>query len=477
MIRLAVTIDVQGAIQVIEGKVHHVDYEQSVHIPCFHLAQIAERYGLKITFFVPLGELLDDHPQVISLLSSLTAKHDCQALVHLAVPLMKEEEIVQRLLEEKSIHERYLGRPPKAIRAGGHNVGFGRKWMDCIKEAGYAIDSSVFPGASTIATWAILAKAAPTEESRWGTRSLQFDFRGAPLTGSYFAHEDNISRPGNSSLVEVPVTVREYSERRPFLYRFDFQHQDVAGLRSTISHFLDEEALEEELVVNLATQSAGNIYSLRWRRWQRCGPNYRLNRFEAFARWLNHVYLGDKVASITIGDIDPHAIRPLVRWSREQPEYFGGRTIRDNSALGDPDYRKDRTTMTLGEATIHERIQSSGVRAFEEYEPQYIPMVHKTTLVHGVLARLGWARRVIMDMEQVGMACQIPFVYGMMRRLAWARRLTANMVLSVLALLCLLVMLPWALRHIWALAGKGKHRVAEEHLLGQSYPNHLNVRK
>lgn len=457
MIRLAVTVDVRGAIQVVDGKVHHLDYEHSLQMPCLHLAQIAERYGLKITFFIPLRELLDDHPQVIKLFSSLAEKHDCQALVHLPVPLMKGEAIVQRLVEEASLHERYLGRPPKAIRAGGHNVGHGRKWMDCITEAGYAIDSSVWPGASSIASWAILATAVPVEESRWGIGALQFDFRGAPLTGAYFAHEDTISRPGNSSLLEVPVTVRDYSERRPFLYRFDFQHQDVAGLRSTISHFLDEEAPEEELVVNLATQSAGNIYSLRWQRWQRCGPNYRFNRFEAFARWLNHVYLGNKVASISLGDIDPHAIRPLVRWSREQPEYFGGRTIRGNPALGDPDYRKDRTTMTLGEATIAERMRSSGWRAVEEYEPQYVLMGHRTTFVHGALARLAQARRVIMDIEHVEMACQVPFVHSVVRRLAWARRLTGDIVLSVPALLCLLVMLPWVL---WAYPGSSRKQKA-----------------
>jgi len=445
VIRLAVTVDVQGAIQVVDGKVHHLDYEQSLEMPCLHLSQIAERYGLRITFLVPLGELLDDHPQVIRLLSSLAEKHDCQALVHLPVPLMKREAIVKRLVEEASLHERYLGRPPKAIRAGGHNVGLGRKWMDCIREAGYAIDSSVWPGASSIASWAILATAVPAEESRWGTGALQFDFRGAPLTGVYFADEDTISRPGNSSLLEVPVTVRDYSERRPFLYRFDFQHQDVAGLRSTISQFLDEEALEEELVVNLATQSAGNMYSLKWKRWEHCGPNYRLNRFDAFARWLNHVYLGNKVVSISLGDIDPHTIRPLVRWSREQPEYFGGRTIRGNPAVGDPDYRKDRTAMTLGEATIAERMRSSGWRAVEEYEPQYVPMVHPTTFVHGVLARLARAKRVIMDIEHVGMACQVPFVHSVLRRLAWARRFTGDMVLSVSALLYLLAMLPWAL--------------------------------
>lgn len=315
MIRLAVTVDVRGAIQLVDGKVHHLDYERSLHRPCVHLAQVAERYGLRITFFVPLGELLDDYPQVIGLLSSLAQKHDCQALVHLPVPLLERGAIVGSLVEEASLHERYLGRRPKAIRAGGHNVGHGRKWMDCIMEAGYAIDSSVWPGASTIASWGILATAVPATESRWGTGALQFDFRDAPLTGAYFADEDTLSRPGSSSLPEVPVTVRDYSQRRPFCYRFDFQRQDVAGLKTTITQFLDEEALREELVVNMATQSAGNIYSLGWQRWQHCGPNYRLKRFEAFARWLNQVHLGNKVASIGLGDIDPHAICPVVRWS------------------------------------------------------------------------------------------------------------------------------------------------------------------
>jgi len=471
VIRLAVTVDVGGAIEVIDGKVHHLGYEQSLHTPCLLLSQIAERYGLKITFFVPLGELLEDYPEVIRLLSRLAEKHDCQALVHLPVTLMKREAIVDRLVEEASLHERYLDRPPKAIRAGGHNVGDDRKWIDCIMEAGYAIDSSVWPGASTVAGRDISAMAVPAAESRWGTGAVQFDFRGAPLTGAYFADKDTISRPGNSSLLEVPVTVRDYSERRPFFYRFDFQYQDMAGLKSTLSRFIDEEARGEELMLNLATQSAGNMYSLRWRRWQHCGPNYRLKRFEAFARWLNRVHLGSNVASISLGEIDPHVIRPVVRWSREQPEYFGARRICDKPGRGDLECRKGKTTVMLGEDSVAEQRQSLGL-AVDEVVPRYVAVIDRMPFVQIMLRRLAWARQLTVDVEHAGMVCQIPFVHSVLRRLAGAWRFTEDTVLSVSALLCLLATLPWALWAYFDVGRKGKHGVAENAAFGR--PRHAS---
>jgi len=444
VIRLASTVDVRGVIQVIDGRAHHLDYERSLEMPCMHLAQIADRYGLRITFLMPLSELIDDHPQVVSLLSSLAERHDCQALVHLPVPIMSNKAIVQRLNEEAYLHKKYLGRLPKAIRAGGHNVGHGRKWIDSVMEADYIIDSSVWPGASTTASRDILSMVVPTEESRWGTGAFQFDFRGAPLTGSYFADEDMISRPGGSSLLEVPITVREHTERRPFLDRFDFQYQDVASLRSIISQFLDEEALRTELLVNLATQSSGNMYSLQWLRWQHCDPNYRLKRFDNFAKWLNRVYLGTNVTSITLGDINPHTFCPAVRWSREQAEYYGAQTIRGKAAIGDSDCQKDLTSVTHGEATVTQHRQSWDL-ACERTTPDYVGTVYRIPFAHNVLRRFGKARRIIIDAECEWTVCQIPFAHSILRRLSWIWRFTEDVLLSVPAVLCLLVMLPWAL--------------------------------
>jgi hypothetical protein len=94
-----------------------------------------------------------------------------------------------------------FGRPPRAFRAG--RFGLGPRSIGCLESLGYWVDSSVTPFVS----W-----------ERSGARGLSY--RGAP-TQPYRPSPSSPGQPGDSTLVEVPVTIRpRTASRLPWLGRF-----------------------------------------------------------------------------------------------------------------------------------------------------------------------------------------------------------------------------------------------------------------
>ena len=61
-------IDVESSKVVRDGEMHHLHYKEDIEKPCKKIIRIADKYGAKITFMLPLSEILLDHKEIIGLI-------------------------------------------------------------------------------------------------------------------------------------------------------------------------------------------------------------------------------------------------------------------------------------------------------------------------------------------------------------------------------------------------------------------------
>lgn len=125
MTRMLITIDVESSKEVRNGKMHHLYYKEDIENPCKKIVRIADKYGAKITFMLPLSEILPDHKEIIGLMDLMSGNHDIQVHLHRPIPLLTEKELTEILKNEVDLIEEFTGIKPVAIRAGGYNVGKG----------------------------------------------------------------------------------------------------------------------------------------------------------------------------------------------------------------------------------------------------------------------------------------------------------------------------------------------------------------
>lgn len=343
MVYLLVTIDTESQKVRIENRLRHVDYTGSIEEPVRLLLDLGDSIGLKYSFFLPLGELLPDYPQVVDLLEQILLRgHDIQAHLHLPFPRATETQIADWLGEEVRLFGRYAGYQPIAIRAGGYAVGKGSKWINAILSCGFRIDSSVWAGANTETTMLIYDEQKAIEEGWWGPGALEFDFRGAPLGGAYFCQSDNLARIGDSSLLELPISMREYDELNPWQYKFDPQWQDGARLVRMFRSMAAAENEDCDLYLNMSWHSEqARFWDSRVRRLAPGGEwlNYPLpplRSFLNFVRKWRSSELANEVQSVCLRDIEPDEIKPCVFWARYHAEYWQGQPgVReaDNSVM------------------------------------------------------------------------------------------------------------------------------------------------
>ena len=331
MVYLLVTIDTESQKVRVENRLRHVDYVGSIVEQVHLLLDLGDRFGLKYTFFLPLGELLPDYPEVVDLLEQILSRgHDVQAHRHLPFPKATEAQIVEWLGDEVRLFERYAGYRPIAIRAGGYAVGRGGKWINAILTCGFRIDSSVWAGANTETTILIRDEQKAIEEEWWGPGALEFDFRGAPIGGAYFCQLDNLAAIGDSPLLEIPISLRDYDEVNPWQYKFDPQWQDGATLVRMFRSMVAAENAGGDLYLNMSWHSGqARFWDSRVRRsipWgdQLHYPLPHLRSFMHFARnWYSSEF-ADKVQPICLRDVNPEEIQPCVLWGRHQAEYWIG---------------------------------------------------------------------------------------------------------------------------------------------------------
>ena len=244
MTKMLITIDVESSKEVRDGVMHHLHYKEDIERPCKRIIKIADKYGAKVTFMVPLSEILVDHKAILELMDLMINNHDIQVHLHRPTPLLSEKELTGILKAEADLVNELTGHKPVAIRAGGYNVGTGEKWIRSVLSAGLKIDCSVWPGVSTLKSRKIMDGAVRNEERYWGKGALYFDFRDAPMFGPYRVRDDNVARIGNTKLVEIPITVSKYEEVNPWKYRFDPKNQGVRQMRDTVLQHSDKAMLE-----------------------------------------------------------------------------------------------------------------------------------------------------------------------------------------------------------------------------------------
>jgi len=135
MTKMLITIDVESSKEVRDGVMHHLHYKEDIERPCKRIIKIADKYGAKVTFMVPLSEILVDHKAILELMDLMINNHDIQVHLHRPTPLLSEKELTGILKAEADLVNELTGHKPVAIRAGGYNVGKGAKWIQSVLNA------------------------------------------------------------------------------------------------------------------------------------------------------------------------------------------------------------------------------------------------------------------------------------------------------------------------------------------------------
>ncbi len=235
MIDVCISVDVESRKGWDGERVVHLDVERDVRGGCVALDGLAARFGARLTFFYPVTELAHSGTGVAELAAKLAARHELGVHAHLPFAAWDEPRIAGALTLEADALERATGVRPVSVRAGGYATGDQRAWIAACGRAGFRVDSSVWPGASTDTSWEA-AHAAGTYAALWGGGGIAYDYRGAPIAGLYPVAADSLCRPGDGPLLEAPIAAVAYEERdaRPFL--LDAHGMSAETLVASLEH-------------------------------------------------------------------------------------------------------------------------------------------------------------------------------------------------------------------------------------------------
>ena len=306
LIRLLITIDAESTKSVEEGRIRHLRYETDIAIPCRKIMTIADRYEARVTFMLPIGEISVHNKAVFDLAKEMSKRHDIQVHLHRPFPLISDDEIVELIKSEMELIEGIAGHRPTCIRAGGYSVGEGGKWINCISRAGLQIDCSVWSGANIFTTRSIADSALAREEKRWGRGALYFDFRNAPLAGAYTPSADNLAQVGESAIVEIPISMRGYSEVDPWKYRLDPQTQRFGEMKETLFAYLRKAHETRDFVLEMIWHTNNNFSILR-----PLGIVYDHRSARDFEHLLRYIYIHHNrkdVQFTSVSELDLHQI-------------------------------------------------------------------------------------------------------------------------------------------------------------------------
>ncbi|MCU0599695.1 MAG: DUF3473 domain-containing protein [Desulfobacterales bacterium] len=119
--------------------------EQRVHINTKSILQLLKKYEVRATFFV-LGWIADKHPQVVKDIVKDGHEIGCHSYWHRPVFELTPQEFREDTLRAKSILESICGKRIASYRAPSYSITRKSLWaLDILKEAGFKIDSSIFP--------------------------------------------------------------------------------------------------------------------------------------------------------------------------------------------------------------------------------------------------------------------------------------------------------------------------------------------
>lgn len=175
---------------------------------------LCDRYGVRPTYVVTWS--ITQSEEAVSMLRAWARAGRCEIGTHLhpwttppwsplddspAFPSELDTEVLSAKLRTltEAIAERF-GRAPTSYRAG--RFGADGRTAQVLSALGYACDSSVTP----LVSW---ARSPGLRDGRGGP-----DFSRAPLD-PYFPDADDLSREGELSLVEIPISIVD-QDRLPF---------------------------------------------------------------------------------------------------------------------------------------------------------------------------------------------------------------------------------------------------------------------
>lgn len=221
MIDICITIDTESSTRSFdaEGRPIHLGFERDVWSQCEALERLADRFDVPFTFFYPLSELNASDARAGELAARLARRHELAVHLHRPFGAWNADRIAETLAEERTKLERTCGRSVVSVRAGGYNTGEPRAWIAGAADSGHLVDSSVWSGATSNSPG--LATVTRRLDERWGQGSVAYDYRNAPVAGSYRTSTDSLIQPGNGPLIEAPIAVLFEEQAEPGPYRLD----------------------------------------------------------------------------------------------------------------------------------------------------------------------------------------------------------------------------------------------------------------
>ena len=192
-------------------------YPHDVYRASLALAELGERFGIPVTYFVDAAEidLFRGHRDSIeSLLTELVRRgHNIQLHLHPALNNPEQDpdlssyspRRVREMIEVgRDQISQITGTSPIAFRAGGYSIGDWPKIHDALVNAGIHIDSSTFSGAANL-------------------HRATFDFAGFENMMPYLTQTSTLAPSTDGVVMEFPITtaVRCWNNVGAAYFRFD----------------------------------------------------------------------------------------------------------------------------------------------------------------------------------------------------------------------------------------------------------------
>jgi hypothetical protein len=198
-------------------KLQNNSYERDIHDSSKKIAKLANKYGLKVIFFIDYPEIEIFHQRgkpIYDLIFDLVKEgHSIQLHIHPSlinnekspdISFYSLKRIREMVYEGCNTIENITGKRPIAFRAGGYSVGQWSKIYSALVKEGILIDSSTFSGAKNL-------------------HGSTFDFYNLENMKPYFPSPNSLKHRSNTGLIEFPITtvIKSKNNLEASLLRFD----------------------------------------------------------------------------------------------------------------------------------------------------------------------------------------------------------------------------------------------------------------
>ena len=230
-----VDIDIQSS------KLHFYESTEKL-LNCFN------ELGIKAVFFINYPEILILENQGLKIKNLIKeidiSSHQVGLHIHPSLnnsekstdlSFYSEERIIKMLNEGKRIIYNIIGKYPKVFRAGGYSIGKWKKMYKCLKNTGFRIDSSLYPGAKNL-------------------HNAEFDFTGVENLEVFFPDENDIRKKNKNGFIkEYPITtiIKPTNNSEAAIFRFDLgNHYYLLKL-----YYYYFRSLKKEMYINIIFHS------------------------------------------------------------------------------------------------------------------------------------------------------------------------------------------------------------------------------